>query len=83
MVGLSPAVISAVLKDNDPAIHLRDHHVDEGFFTVDAMEMTDEEIDLTCKQLRAVLMASEAEKNNMMHKYGGDTPVDTRRHWLR
>lgn len=82
VVGLSPAVISAALKDNDPAIHLRDHHVDEGFFTVDAMELTDDEIALTCKKLRAVLTASEAEKSQMMDTYGGDAPVD-QRHWLR
>jgi D-glucosaminate-6-phosphate ammonia-lyase len=83
VVGVSPAVISAVLKDNDPAIHLRDHHVDEGFFTVDAMELTDEEVVLTCQRLREVLTASEAEKSHLMHKYGGGEPVDIKRHWLR
>lgn len=83
VVGLSADVISAVLKDDDPAIHLRDHHVDEGFFTVDAMEMTDEEIALVIERLRAVMTAPEAEKAALMAKYGSQTREDARLHWLR
>ncbi|MBT3605889.1 MAG: aminotransferase class V-fold PLP-dependent enzyme [Candidatus Latescibacteria bacterium] len=84
VVGLSAEVIASVVADDDPAIHLRDHHVDEGFFTVDAMELSDDEIVLVCTRLRDVLTASEAEKANMMDTYGvGDVPRDVRLHWLR
>lgn len=82
VVGLSAEAIAAVVADDDPAIHLRDHHVDEGFFTVDAMELTDEEIALVCDRLRDILTASEAEKATMMTQYGSLVVVDRRRHWL-
>lgn len=82
IVGLSAGVVSAVLKDDDPAIHLRDHHEEEGFFTVDAMELTDDEISLTCSRLREVLTAPEAEKAKMSAKYGFGSTADVRWRWL-
>lgn len=83
VAGVSAEVVSAALKVGDPSIHLRDHHVDEGFFTVDAMEMTDDEIAFTCTKLRDVLTASEAQKATLMSTYGaGGDRTDARLHWL-
>jgi len=82
VAGVSAEVVSVALKVGDPAIHLRDHHVDEGFFTVDAMEMTDDEIAFTCTKLRDVLTASEAQKATLMSTYGASDRTDARLHWL-
>lgn len=48
------ALRDAVAKGN-PKIVLRDHHVDEGYVNIDSNEMTDEEIELTCRRIREVL----------------------------
>jgi L-seryl-tRNA(Ser) seleniumtransferase len=53
--GLTAAAVCEALRQGDPAIHPRGHHVDEGYFTLDAIEMTDAEIDLTCKRVREIL----------------------------
>ena len=53
--GLTAAAVCEALRQGDPAIHPRAHHVDEGYFTLDAIEVTDEEIDLICARLRAIL----------------------------
>jgi D-glucosaminate-6-phosphate ammonia-lyase len=82
VVGLTATVISAAVADGDPALHLRDHHVDEGFFTVDTMEQTDAEIAWTCQRLRDVLAAPEAEKTQMMDRYGSGKTKDIGRRWL-
>ncbi len=44
------------LRAGDPLIELRAHHVDEGYVNIDAIEMTDEEIEHTCQRIRAVLL---------------------------
>lgn len=79
-MGLSAEAISRAMADGDPAIHLRAHHTDEGFFMVDTIEMTDDEVDLTCRRLRSILTASD--KTALMTRYGGDASPDARA-WLR
>jgi L-seryl-tRNA(Ser) seleniumtransferase len=53
--GLTAGAVCAALRQGDPAIHPRAHHTDEGYFTLDAIEMTDEECDLVCRRLRTIL----------------------------
>lgn len=45
------------LAKGNPTIVLRAHHVDEGYVNIDAIEMTDEEIELTCQRIREVLLS--------------------------
>ena len=80
--GLSAAVVCAAMADGDPSISLRGHHTDEGYFNVDTIEMTEEEVDLTCRRLEEILMADDAEKATLMSRYAGDGAVDYRRVWL-
>ena len=54
----SAASLRDVLIDGDPTIYLRAHHADEGYVNVDAIEMTDEEIELTCSEIRRHLTGS-------------------------
>ena len=68
--GLSAAVINLAMMEGDPSIRLRAHHTDEGYFTVDAMEMTDEEVELTCDRLIGLLSAPHAEKAILREKFG-------------
>ena len=80
--GLSGAVVCAAMADGDPSISLRSHHTDEGFFNVDTIEMTDDEVRLTCDRLVGFLTASESEKAALGAKYGGDRENDRRKVWL-
>ena len=54
--------IIEAMADGDPSIRLRAHHVDEGYATVDAIEMSDDEVELTCDRLIGILSASSGEK---------------------
>ena len=82
-VGLSAEAINRAMMDDDPSIRLRAHHTDEGYFTVDAMELTDEEVELVCNRLVGLLKAPDAEKVQLMGKYGGGRAVSARLSWLR
>lgn len=81
--GLSAAVINRAMMEGDPSIRLRAHHTDEGYFTVDAMEMTDEEVELTCDRLMGLFSASPAEKAILRDRYGEEGEVSSRWSWLR
>lgn len=56
--GHTAATLTDALAAGDPTIVVRAHHVDEGFIHLDAIEMTDEEIELTCQRVRALLAAA-------------------------
>ena len=81
--GLSAAVINLAMIEGDPSIRLRAHHTDEGYFTVDAMEMTDEEVELTCDRLVGLLLAGPAEKAQLMERFGDEATVAAEWSWLR
>mgnify|MGYP001171852313 CR=1 FL=1 len=68
---ISAAVLVAAMADGDPSIRLRGHHVDEGYVMVDAIEMSDAEVDLTCERLLSLLTASAPEKASMIERFGG------------
>lgn len=81
--GLTAAILSRAMADGDPSIRLRAHHVDEGYFNVDAIEMTDEEVDLTCDRLRKFLTASPSEKARLTERYGRGRATSPRLAWLQ
>jgi len=54
----SAASLDAVLKEGDPAIMMRAHHTDEGYLNLDAIELTDEEIETACREIRSLLTDS-------------------------
>jgi D-glucosaminate-6-phosphate ammonia-lyase len=68
---LSAATLSSAMADGDPSIRLRAHHVDEGYVTVDAIEMSDDEVDLTCERLIAILRASSGDKASLRDRFEG------------
>ena len=80
---MSAAVINLAMMEGDPSIRLRAHHTDEGYFTVDAMEMTDEEVELTCDRLVRMLSAPPAEKATLMERFGDEAAVPAQWSWLR
>lgn len=49
--------LSATLAEGNPAIMMRAHHAEEGYLNFDAIELTDEEIDLACREIRRHLSA--------------------------
>ena len=53
--GHTAATLRDAVANGDPTIVLRDHHVDEGYVNIDSNEMTDKEIEVTCRRIRNVL----------------------------
>jgi len=43
------------LAVGNPTVVARAHHADEGYINIDAIEMTDEEIEFTCEKVRKIL----------------------------
>ncbi len=81
-LGVTAGAICRAMADDDPSIRLRAHHVDEGYFTVDAMEMSDEEVDLTCERLVALLTAPDSVKARLVEQYGGGRTSSAAFSWL-
>ena len=54
----SAASLNAALSKGDPAIMMRAHHSDEGYLNLDAIELTDDEIEAACREIRRLLIAS-------------------------
>ena len=54
----SAAALDAVLTQSDPAIMLRAHHTDEGYLNFDAIELTDDDIEIACREIRRLLTTS-------------------------
>ena len=53
--GHTAASLSTALAEGDPTIVSRDHHAEEGYIYLDAIEMTDDEIDVACQRVRQIL----------------------------
>lgn len=50
------------LADDEPTIVVRAHHIEEGYINIDAIEMTDDEIDLTCRRIREIAGTAMRER---------------------
>lgn len=55
ITGRTAAALNDELANGNPTIVTRAHHTDEGYINIDAIEMTDEEIEYTCRRIREVL----------------------------
>ncbi|MBI2479221.1 MAG: aminotransferase class V-fold PLP-dependent enzyme [Planctomycetia bacterium] len=53
----SAIALRDALAAGDPTIVLRAHHLDEGYVNIDAIEMTDDEIELVCQRIREFFAA--------------------------
>ncbi len=51
-VGHTASSLAVALADGDPTIVVRAHHVDEGYFYLDTIDMTDDEIEYSCGKIR-------------------------------
>ena len=71
--GLNAETLSLAMADGDPSIRLRAHHAEEGYVMIDAIEMTDADIELTCERIAALLDASPEAKQMLNERYGGST----------
>jgi L-seryl-tRNA(Ser) seleniumtransferase len=79
---ISAAVVAAVLEAGRPSIRVRAHHVDEGWFTIDANELTDDDVELVCDRLVDVLTTSDADKDKLMKTHGGERAMSPEFSWL-
>ena len=80
--GISSAVVCAAMAGGDPSISLRCHHTDEGYFHVDTIEMSDEDVTLTCDRLEGILNSSKAEKAQLAEGCARAESGDHRKVWL-
>jgi len=55
ITGHTAASIEASLMEGNPSIVMRAHHKEEGYLNLDAIEMTDAEIELTCEKIRGLM----------------------------
>jgi L-seryl-tRNA(Ser) seleniumtransferase len=53
--GISAFQLSRMLATGEPAIQVRDHHVDRGYFLLDPCNVTDGEMATVCRRIRACL----------------------------
>lgn len=51
------ASLAAALAQGDPTVVARAHHAEEGYLHLDAIELTDEEIDYACARVRQIVRA--------------------------
>jgi L-seryl-tRNA(Ser) seleniumtransferase len=58
VTGHSAHTLTAALAEGDPTVVARSHHADEGFIYLDAIEMTDDEIDFACDRVKQILAAA-------------------------
>jgi len=62
--GFSAATLTDALEEGDPTIVVRSHHSDEGYINIDAIEMTDDEIEFTCTRIRQLLTADSSHQED-------------------
>ena len=55
VTGHTAESLAAALAEGDPAVVARAHHADEGYIDLDAIEMTDQEIQFSCDKVRRIL----------------------------
>jgi L-seryl-tRNA(Ser) seleniumtransferase len=55
VTGHTAASLVDKLAEGNPTVVARAHHLDEGYFHLDAIEMTDEEIAFACEKVRRIL----------------------------
>ena len=53
--GYTAASLRDTLEEGDPTIVVRAHHAEEGYINIDAIEMTDEEIEYVCSEVKRLL----------------------------
>ena len=71
--GINAETLSLAMADGDPSIRLRAHHAEEGYLQIDAIEMDDTEVELTCERIQALLSASPEAKAMLNERYAGTT----------
>lgn len=57
IAGHTAGTLATALAKGDPTIVVRAHHADEGYIHLDAIEMTDDQIEQVCDKVRQILSA--------------------------
>ena len=61
ITGHTARTLTEALAAGDPTVVARAHHADEGYIYLDAIEMTDEEIEFVCDKVRGILATPTSE----------------------
>ena len=81
IAGLNADTLARAMADGDPSIRLRAHHAEEGYVMIDAIEMDNAEVALTCERIAGLLSASPQAKQMLNEHYAGHT-LPSRWSWL-
>jgi hypothetical protein len=57
--GHSASSLADTLANGSPTIVVRAHHLEEGYFHLDAIEMTDDEIELVCERIQSAITTAK------------------------
>ncbi len=76
--GLDAGAVVTAAASRRPTIILRAHHAEEGYFDVDVVELTDEELHIVVQALCSILAATPGEKA----AWQGGAPTRPRMQWL-
>ena len=76
--GLDARAVVRAAAGHRPAVILRGHHVDEGYFDVDVVELNPEELEITIRTLQGIFDADGEKKA----AWQGGSATDPRFQWL-
>lgn len=77
---MDAATVCRVAAAQDPAVLLRAHHVDDGYFDVELNDLRPDEIEIVANTLASILTAESSSKASW--RRGGVSPADPRLSWL-
>lgn len=70
MLGLDAAQLATLLKESNPTIKPRDHHTDEGWFLLEPVHITPDEMGFVASRLREICGMSDSEKAGVKERLG-------------
>lgn len=78
VAGLDAATVCRLAAAGRPSVRLRAHHVDEGYFDVDVVELSPQELQTVIETLQRIFRLSPEERRSLCL----GTPRDPRFSWL-
>ncbi len=69
-LGLDAAQLASLLKESTPSIKPRDHHTDEGWFLLEPVHISKDEMDFVAERLQALAGMSAEEKAAARERLG-------------
>ncbi|MEZ4524042.1 MAG: aminotransferase class V-fold PLP-dependent enzyme [Thermomicrobiales bacterium] len=69
-LGLDAAQLATLLKESSPSIKPRDHHTDEGWFLLEPVHITGDDMQFVADRLREIATMPESERTSARERLG-------------